>query len=251
MLLLSLLLLAPEQTYDLKLRFEKGMTYEVASTNQVKLKAIQGESIFKYDNQRDYVLRRTVTEVGPDGLPAAETVEVRKGVLEVREKPDDKIGVTESAAQGKTFTWRRKKDGEWVLHDGDEDVTKTHEDVVQRLRSRSSLRLPPAPVTVGGTWEVPARTFQESEGLEEPEGLAGKATFKLEEVKDGIARVTFELELSHLDHGQTITNRGKGVWLIDVSRGRELKLEAEGKIEIADARGGFGTVKTSREITYP
>jgi hypothetical protein len=251
MLLLALLLLAPDQTHDLKLRFEKGTVYEVTSTRQVKLKTIQGESIFRYDSRRDYVIRRTILEIGPDGLPAAETVEVRKAVIDVKEQPDDKIGVSESPALGKTFAWRRKKDGEWALYEGGEDVTKTHDDVVQRLRSRSSLRLPPAPVEVGGTWEVPARKFEESEGHAEPEGLDGKATFKLEEVKDGVARITFEIDFSHIDHGQTVTNKGKGVWLIDVSRGRELKLEAEGKIEIQDARGGFGTVTTSREITYP
>jgi hypothetical protein len=210
MLLLALLLLAPDQTHDLKLRFEKGMVYEVASARKVTLKAIQGESIFRLNREYQYVVRRTVVEVGEDGLPAAETVEVRKASIDVKEAPDDKTGVTELGAQGKTFAWKRKKDGEWALYDGDEDVTKTHEDVAQSLKSRSSLRLPSAPVAVGGTWELPARKFEESEGREAPEGLDGKATFKLEEVKDGVAHVTFELEFSHLDHGQTVRYKGKG-----------------------------------------
>lgn len=251
MLLLALLLLAPDQTYDLKLRFEKGMVYEVASTRRIAIKAIQGTSVLRFEKEFDYVIRRTVVEVGDDGLPVAESVEVRRAVEKVSHRPDDKTGVTESPAQGKTFAWRRKKDGEWALLAGDADVTKEHDDIVQRLRSRSGLRLPPAPVAVGGTWEVPARAFEESEGRIAPDGLDGKVTFKLEEVKDGVACVTFEIELSYPEHGQTVTNKGKGVWLIDTVRGRELKLDAEGKLEINDARGGFGTTKASREITYP
>lgn len=255
--LLLALLLAPEPTHELKLRFEKGMVYEEASTRRISLKTILPEEarvegqkgVFHHDREFVYVIRRTVVEVGADGLPARETVEVLKAVVNVHAAHNDKTGATEQPSQGKTFEWRRSG-GAFSLHEGKEDVTKQHNDIVQRLRSRSSLRLPPGPVAVGATWEVPARAFEESEGRVAPEGLDGKAVFKLEEVKDGVARVTFEIGISFLDHGQPVSNKAKGVWLIDVVRGRELKLEGEGKIEIQETRGGFGTQKTSRELTY-
>ena len=70
-------------------------------------------------------------------------------------------------------------------------------------------------------------------------------------MKDGVARVSFEIALSYPERGKIVTNRGTGVWLIDVARGRELKLEGEGKLEIDAAEGGFGTQRTSRALTYP
>jgi hypothetical protein len=234
------------------------MVYEEASTRRIAVKTIVPEDarvegqtgVFRHDREFSYVIRRTVAEVSADGVPSRESVEVLKAVVVVHAAPNDKTGTTERPSQGKTFELRRGKDGSCALYEGDEDVTKKHDDIVQRLRSRSALRLPPAPVAVGATWEVPARAFEESEGRIAPEGIDGKAVFKLEEVKDDVARVTFEIELSFVDHGQTVRNKAKGVWLIDVARGRELKLEGEGKLEIADARGGFGTQKMSRELTY-
>jgi hypothetical protein len=248
--LLLALLLAPEPTFDLKLRFEKGMAWEETSSRRVTLKLISDNHVLRFDQEDECVMRRTVVEVGEDGAPARVTVEVVKSVKKVNESPDDKTGATERPSQGKTFSWRRGKDGTFRLYEGEKDVTDAHPDVAQRLTSRSALRLPPGPVAVGGTWEVPARAFEESEGRAAPEGLDGKAVFRLEEVKDGVARVTFELKLSYPERGRIVTNAAKGVWLIDVENGRELKLEGEGKLEIDDARGGFGTQRTSRALTY-
>ena len=248
--LLLALLLAPDETHDLSLRFEKGMVYEEVSTRRVTLNLLIEGRTLRFDKGDECVIRRAVLEVGDDGQPSCERIEVVKSVSTVYEKPDDKTGATERPAQGKTFEWRRQKDKSYALYEEDEDVTKKHDDVVQRLRSRSAIRLPPGPVAVGATWEVPARAFEESEGRIAPEGIDGKTVFKLEEVKEGIARVAFEIDLSFLDHGQKVRNQAKGVWLIDVARGRELKLEGEGKIEIQDAKGGSGVQKTSRELTY-
>src|SRR5512139_4021362 len=98
------LLLAPDSTYELKLRFEKGMVYEEASRRQVKFKAIGEGHFTKHDVDDEIVVRRTVVAVGEDGLPAEESVEVLKSVVNVKEAPDDKLGVKERPSQGKTFT---------------------------------------------------------------------------------------------------------------------------------------------------
>ncbi len=244
MILALLLLLAPEGTVELKLRFEKGMVYEEVSTRHITLKAIGG-GVFRYDVEDECVVRRTVIEVGEDGLPKHENVEIVKSLKKVNEAPDDKTGVTERPSQGKAFAWRKGK-----LYEGKKEVSEEHKDVVQRLRSLGTVRLPKGPVAPGATWEVPAKDFEESEGRAPPEGVEGKAVFKLEEVKDGIARISFEIKLAYPQGGRVFTNTGKGIWLFDVKNGRELKLEGEGKLEIDNAEAGFGTQKTFRELTY-
>ncbi|MFI5403643.1 MAG: hypothetical protein ACHQ1G_11960 [Planctomycetota bacterium] len=245
MILALLLLLAPEGTVEMKLRFEKGMVYEEASKRQVKFKAINQGHVARYDKEDEVVVRRTILAVGEDGLPAEESVEVLKSVATTREAPDDKTGETVRPSQGKTFMWRKG-----ALYEGRKDVSLEHKDIVQRLRSLGSVRLPKGPVAPGATWEVPARDFEESDGREVPEGLEGKAVFKLEEVKDGVARITFEIKLAYSQGDRAFTNTGTGVWLFDVANGRELKLDGEGKLEVDEARGGFGTQKASRELTY-
>ena len=244
------LLLAPDSTYELKLRFEKGMVYEEVSRRQVKFKAIGEGHFTKHDAADEMVVRRTVVEVGEDGLPTEERVEVVKSVVNVKEAPDDKTGVTARPSQGKTFTWRKGKKGDFALYEGEKDVSEVHKDIAQRLRSRGAVRLPPGPVAVGATWEVAAREFEESDGRNAPEGVEGKAVFTLEEVKDGIARISFEIRFAFPQNGATFTNAGKGVWLFDVEKGREVRLEGEGKIELDEAKRGFGTQTTFRELTY-
>jgi hypothetical protein len=244
------LVLAPDATYEMKLRFEKGMVYEEASKRQVKFKAIGEGHFTKHDVEDEIVVRRTVVAVGADGLPTEESVEVLKSVVTVREAPDDKTGVTVRPSQGKTFTWRKGKKGDFVLYEGKKDVSEEHKDIAQRLRSRGAVRLPPGPVAVGATWEVAAKEFEESEGRLAPEGVEGKTVFKLEEVKDGVARISFEIKFAFPQGASTFTNEGKGVWLFDVKNGRELKLEGEGKLAIDEAKRGFGTQTTFRELTF-
>lgn len=244
------LLLAPDSTYELKLRFEKGMVYEETSRRQVQFKAIGEGHFTKHDVADEIVVRRTVVEVGEDGLPTVESVEVLKSAVDVKEAPDDKTGVTERPSQGKTFTWRKGKKGDFALYEGKKDVSEQHKDIAQRLRSRGAVRLPAGPVAVGASWEVAAREFEESDGRDAPEGVEGKAVFKLEDVTDGVARISFEIQFAYPQGARVFTNTGKGVWLFDVKNGRELKLEGEGKLEIDGARGGFGTQRTFRELTY-
>lgn len=246
---LLVLLLAPEPTHELTLRFEKGMVCEESSTRGITLKVISN-GVLRFANSDECVVRRTVLEVGEDGLPSAERVEVLKSVATVTEAPDDKTGAFERPSQGKTFEWRRKRRGDFVLYEGEKDVSEAHKDLVQRLRSRGAARLPPGPVAVGATWEVEAGAFEASEGRIAPEGTRGKAVFKLEEVKDGVARISFEIDFSHPWGERTLTNKGKGIWLFDVKHGREISLEGEGKLEIDGKEGGFGTQKTSRTLTY-
>jgi len=243
-LLLSLLL-APDGAVELKLRFERGIVYEEASKRQITLKVINAGRVFRYDKADEVAVRRTVLEVGEDGLPSEESVLVLKSAQTIREAPDDKTGTTARPSQGKTFAWRRGK-----LYEGEKDVSEEHKDIVQRLKSRGAVRLPPGPVAVGATWEVAAKDFEESEGRDAPEGVEGKAVFKLEEVKDGIARISFEIRFAFPKGPQTFKSTGQGTWLFDVKNGRELRLEGDGKLEIDDAEGGFGTQKTLRELIY-
>jgi hypothetical protein len=247
---LALLLLAPEGTHELKLLFEKGMVYEEASARRVKFRNFAEGRVFRYDKEDECVVRRTVLEVGEDGLPSRERVEVLRSLAKINEAPDAEPGVSERPAQGKTFTWQRKEKG-FVLYEGEEDVSEKHPDLIQRLRGRCVARLPKGPVGVGATWEVSARDFVESDGKAVPEGLGGKVVFKLEEVKDGVARITFDLKLLHRNRDKEVAESGGGIWLFDVAKGRELKLDAEGKIEIDAAKAGFGSQKMSRTLTYP
>ncbi len=243
-LLLSMLL-APEGAVELKLRFEKGMVYEEASKRQITFRAIHKGHMTRYDSEDEVVVRRTILAVGEDGLPTEESVEVVKSVVTIREAPDDKTGTTVRPSQGKTFAWRKGR-----LYEAGKDVSEEHKAIVQRLKSLGSVRLPKGPVAPGATWEVPARDFEASEGREVPEGVEGKAVFKLEEVNDGVARISFEIRLAIPQGPRMLKSTGKGTWLFDLRSGRELKLEGEAKIDIDDAEGGFGTQRTFRELTY-
>ncbi len=245
MILALLLLLAPEGAVEMKLRFEKGMAYEEASKRQVRFRAIGEGSFTKNDVADEIVVRRTVVEVGEDGLPTEESVEVLKSVVNVKEASDDKTGVTVRPSQGKTFMWRKGR-----LYEGEKDVSEQHKDIAQKLRSRCAVRLPTGPVAVGGAWEVAAKDFEESEGRDAPEGIQGKVVFKLEEVKDGVARISFEIGVAQPQGQRMRRHTGKGTWLFDVKNGRELRLEGDGKLEIDDGKGGFGTLRTLRELTY-
>jgi hypothetical protein len=226
------------------------MVYEETSARHVKLKLTDQGKILRFDTEDDFVVRRTVEKVGEDGLPAVERVEVLRFEKRIHEQPDREKGVEPNPAQGKTFSWRRKGDG-YALFEGDDEVTGEHPRLVERLLNWRAGRLPEKPVKVGGTWEIPAPAFLEATGQPIPPGLEGSAVFKLEEVKDGVARISFEFKSTQKERGSVIAGVQRGTWVVDLARGRELSLESEGSIEIDRMDRGFGTFRLSRTITYP
>jgi len=250
-LLLLALLLAPETTYELKLRFEKGMVYEDASTRHIKLRLIDNAKLMRFDVEEDYLVRRTVLEVGADGLPSQEKVEVVRFVKKTNERPDGEAGSESNAAEGKTFLWRRKEKEEgYVLLDGDKDVTEENPHLVERLVGYRAKRMPEKPVAIGATWEVPASEFLEATGQRIPPDLQGTAVFKLLEVKDNVAKVSFEVKTSCHDQGHDLALVQRGTWLFDMAKGREVSLEAEGTMEFDRLEKGDGSLKMTRTLTY-
>lgn len=254
--LLLCLVLAPESTCEMKLRFEKGMVYEDVSSRRVKLRLVQPpvppdtkQRMIRFDVGEECLFRRTVVGVGEDGLPSEEKVEVVKFQKEIHERPDGEPGKQDNPAQGKTFTWRRKGD-RYLLYEGDRDVTAEHARLAERLMSYRAKRLPDKPVAVGSTWEVPATAFLEATGQQVPPGLEGTATFKLEELKDNIARVSFEMKSSFREQDREISGVQRGTWMFDVARGRELSLEAEGAMEFDRLERGDGSLSMTRTLTY-
>jgi hypothetical protein len=250
-IVVALLLLAPEGAHEIKLRFEKGMVYEETSTRHVDLKLTEQGKILRFDTEDDYVVRRTVEEVGEDGLPAAERVEVVRFIKKINQQPDrEKPGVEPNPAQGKTFAWRRKGSG-YALFEGEDEVTAKHPRLVERLLNWRAGRLPEKAVAVGGSWEIPAAAFLEATGQPIPPGLEGGAVFKLEEVQEGIARISFEFKSTRTERGSVVAWVQRGTWRFDLAKGRELSLESEGSIEIDKMDRGFGTFRQRRTITYP
>jgi len=243
------LLLAPDSTHEMKLRFEKGMVYEDATNRRVKLRLIEQGRLIKFDVEEDCLFRRTVLAVGDDGLPAEEKVEVVRFAKKIHDRPDGEPGSETNPAQGKTFLWKRSGEG-YALLSGDADVTKEHPRLAERLLSYRAKRMPEKPGAVGGTWEVAAPAFLEATGQQVPPGLEGAATFKLEEVQDGVARVTVEVKSGYRERGREITGVQKGTWLFDIAHGREVSLEAEGSMEFDRLEAGDGSLKMTRTLTY-
>jgi hypothetical protein len=233
----------------MKFRFEKGMVYEDASNRRIKLRLIEQKRVLKFDIEEECLLRRTVLAVGDDGFPSEEKVEVVTLTKRIHERPDGDARTEANATQGKTFLWKRSGEG-YALLSGDDDVTKEHRWLAERLLSYRAKRMPEKPVAVGATWEVPADAFLAATGQAVPPGLEGSAVFRLEEVKDGVARVSFELKSGYTDRGRE--NRGvqKGTWLFDVARGREVSLEAEGSMEFDRLEAGDGSLRMTRSLTY-
>jgi hypothetical protein len=250
MALLLALVLAPDAMHETKLRFEKGMVYEDAANVRVKLRLIQQQGVAKYDIEEDTLFRRTVLAVGDDGLPSEEKVEVVRFKKTIHDQPDvAEPGTKANAAEGKTFLWKRAGES-CALLEGDKDVTKDHAALADRLRSYLAKRGPGKPVEVGGTWEVPAAAFLAAAGQKVPPGVEGAATFKLEEVKDGVGRISFEAKSAYRDFGCEVAEVRKGTWLFDVARAREVSFEAEGSIEYNKLEAGDGSFKMTRTLTY-
>jgi hypothetical protein len=247
--LLLALLLSPDSTHELKLRFEKGMVYEEATTRRIKLRLIEQNRVAKFDVEEECHFRRTVLAVGEDGLPSEERIEVLRFAKKIHERPDGEAGSETNPAEKKTFLWKRSGEG-YVLMAGDKDVTEEHPRLAERLLSYRAKRMPEKPVAVGETWEVPAGAFLESTGQTVPPGLEGAAVFKLEEVKDGIARVSFEVKSGYKERGRGIAGVQKGTWLLDIARGQEVSLEAEGSMEFDRLEAGDGSLRMTRALTY-
>jgi hypothetical protein len=247
--LLLALLLAPDSTHEMKLRFEKGMVYEDASSRRIKLRLIEQKRVMKFDVEEEFLLRRTVVAVGDDGLPSEEKVEVVRFAKKIHDRPDGEPGSETNPAQGKTFLWKRSGEG-YALFAGDTDVTKENPQLAERLLSYRAKRMPEKPVAVGATWEVPAASFLAATGQQVPPGLEGAAVFKLEEVKDGVARVSFEVKSGYTDRGREISGVQKGTWLFDIARGREVSLEAEVSMEFDRLESGDGSFRMTRTFTY-
>jgi hypothetical protein len=247
--LLLALLLAPDSTHEMKLRFEKGMVYEEASNRRIKLRLIEQKKVLKFDVEEECLLRRTVVSVGDDGLPSEEKVEVLTFTKKIHERPDGEPKNETNPTEGKTFLWKRSGEG-YALLSGETDVTKEHPWLAERLQSYRAKRMPEKPVAVGATWEVPAEAFLAAAGQAVPPGLEGSAVFKLEEVKDGVARVSFELKSGYTDRGRGFSGVQKGTWLFDIARGREVSLEAQGSMEVDRLEAGDGLFRMSRTLTY-
>lgn len=250
-ILALLLLLAPEGTVELKLRFEKGMVYEDASTSRVKLRLTEQKKLVRFDVEADILIRRTVLEVGTDGLPSAEKVEVVRFAKKVHEAPDREAATESNPAEGKTFLWRRreKEDG-YALFADDAEVTAEHPRLAERLLSWRAKRMPEKPVAIGATWEVAASEFLAATGQPVPPDLQGVAVFKLEEVKENVARISFEVKSSCREGGRDLTGVQRGTWLFDIARGREISLEAAGSMEFDRLERGDGSFKMTRTLTY-
>lgn len=249
---LLLVLLAPEPAHTLEYRFEKGMAYDDVSSRHFTLELIAGEKLVRFETEVHQEMRRTVVAVDGDGLPLIERIEVKRFVKVTKDAPNDSdLGEKAYPSQGKTFVWR-KKDGDegWGLYGRKGEVTKKYPFLVERLANWRDARLPGKPVAVGATWEVSAQRFLQTVGQRAPEGVKGKAVFTLEGVADGVASIAFDFGQEHKDGERVLTGSQKGKWRFDVANGRDLALEMEGKVRIDNGRGGVGTFRMQRTLSY-
>ena len=243
-----LVLLAPEQSYELKYRHEKGVTYRDAAIKAIQLTLFANGRLIKYDVETQYDIERTVIEADSEG-PEVERIVVRKFVQVVRKAPEEKEGTKPFKSHGKTFVWRREKK-EWGLHDAEGDVTKKYPNLVVLLRDWRAARLPKKPVAVGDTWEVSAKTFLETVGQQVPPQVEGKATFRLAAVTDGVAKITIEYKSSWRDKKSVLGGTQTGTWHFHLKRGYDIEVRMEGGIEVDNGKGGYGKFKSHRAVTY-
>jgi hypothetical protein len=246
--LFLLVLLAPEQTYELKYRHEKGVTYRDAAIKSIQLTLFANARLIKFDVETQYDIERTVIEADSEG-PEVERIVVRKFVQIVRKAPEQKEGTKPFKSHGKTFVWRREKKA-WGLFDGEGDVTKKYPNLVVLLRDWRAARLPKKPVAVGDTWEVSAKTFLETVGQQVPSQVEGKATFRLAAVKDGVAKITIEYKSSWRDKKSVLGGTQNGTWHFHLKRGYDIEVRMEGDIEVDNGKGRYGKFKSHRAVTY-
>ena len=243
-----LVLLAPEQTYELRYRHERGVTYRDAAIKSIQLTLFSAGRLIKFDVETQYDIERTVIEADSEG-PEVERIVVRKFVQIVRASPEGEEGTKPFKSNGKTFVWRREKKT-WSLYDGEGEVTKKYPNLVVLLQDWRAARLPRKPVAVGDTWEVSAKTFLETVGQQVPPEIAGKATFRLAAAKDGVARIAIEFKSSWRNKKSVLGGTQKGTWVFDLKRGRDIEVTMEGGIEVDNGKGGYGKFRSHRAVTY-
>lgn len=260
-----LVLLAPEQTHELRYRHEKGVTYRDAAIKHIQLTLFAAGRLVKFDVETQYDIERTVIEADRDG-PEVERIVVRKFVQIVRASPEGgKEGARPFKSQGKTFVWRREKGKEkdkqvegsenekpkWGLFDNEGEVTKKYPNLVVLLQDWRAARLPGRPVAVGDTWEVSAKTFLETVGQNVPPQVQGKATFTLTSVVGGVAKIAIVFQSSWRDKKNVLGGTQKGTWVFDLKRGSDIEVTMEGTIEVDNGKGGYGKFRSHRAVTHP
>ena len=94
------------------------------------------------------------------------------------------------------------------------------------------------------------RRFLQTAGFSVPEGIQGIAQFTLEKVEDGLATIPFEFRFSYKERGSRMAVAEKGVWMFDITNGRDVSFDMKGLIEVDDGKSGRGAIKMRREVTY-
>ncbi len=248
--LACLLLLAPDQTYELKYRFAKGMSYVDSQERVWKQTIFADDKKLEYDITHTIKVRRTILEADETAHPVAERVEVTHYRTNTRKSPEQNgIGLRPEACEGKVFVWKRLKT-RWGLFDDKGEVTGKHRKLVGYLKNWRDARLPKQAQPVGGSWEVPAKRFLQTAGLPLPPNLEGLGVFSLERVNRGIATIPFEVHYTFRDGNTVLTVVQKGVWTFDAKRGRDISLSMRGDVLIDKGAKGKGTLTMRREVTY-
>ena len=248
--LACLLLLAPEEAWDLKYKFTKGMSYEDVQTRVFELEVTEAGRRFVWHNLRNIHMRRTILEVDDTAHPKSERVHVIAYNLDVKASPkDEELGIKREPSEGKTFIWKRLKK-RWGLFDDTGEVTVSYRALVEHLKNWRDQRLPKKPIALGKSWEIPPKKFLQTAGLKVPPDVKGVARFKLQKVVRGIATIPFELRYQFTDSNRQLNVEQKGVWEFDAKRGRDLSFTVDGSLLINNGDSGKGKIVMRRKVTY-
>ena len=240
----------PAGAYLLQYRFPEGLVYDETTVRDFYLELVGEGKRVVYQIGSDESFRRTIIESSGNGPPEVERVQVVKMVRSVRQSATEEANEKVDAAQGRSFVWRKRGE-DWSLYDSAGDASARFPRLADRMRNWRDARLPPKPVRPGETWEVTAKTFLETAGQPLPPELQGSARFELEEVTDGIARISFTFGYRWASGPPTdveMSADGDGVWLFDVENGRELELEMKSTILAGDT--GKGRASQKRTVKY-
>ncbi len=241
---------APPGAYLLQYRFPEGLIYDETTVRDFYLELVSGDKRVVYRVGSKESFRRTIVESSGDGPPEVERVQVVKMVRSVKQSATEEANDKVDAAQGRSFVWRKRGE-DWFLYDSAGDASARFPRLAERMRNWREARLPPKPVKPGETWEVTAKAFLETAGQPLPPELQGSARFKLEEVTDGIARISFTFGYrwtSGPPTNEQMSADGEGVWRFDVKNGRELGLEMKSTILAGDS--GKGRASQKRTVKY-